>query len=169
MNKVNNFYDNDDNYANLFDEIDFKLLDLFLKYKNNKRIAEESKIPLSTVKRRTKNMLNDGRVNHKIEINYTKLGINKAFLFINTSKKEYSDIVNDLFKIKQILSISATLYNFDLICIAIFKDNKELFEIISSAKKTPGVKKVLIAQEINSLLSSLDANMQYVLPSLQNK
>ena len=51
----------------------------------------------------------------------------------------------------------------------IFKDNKELFEIISSAKKTPGVKKVLIAQEINSLLSSLDANMQDVLPSLQNK
>ena len=102
-------------------------------------------------------MLNDGPVSHKIEINYTKLGINKSFLFINTSKKGYSDIVNDLFKIKQIRSISVTLYNFDLICIAIFKDNKELFEIISSAKKTPEVKKVLIAQEINSLLSSLDA------------
>ena len=114
-------------------------------------------------------MLNDGLVSHKIEINYTKLGINKAFLFINTSKKGYSDIVNELFKIKQIRSISVTLYNFDLICIAIFKDNKELFEIISSAKKTPGVKKVLIAQEINSLLSSLGANMHYVLPSLQNK
>ena len=35
MNKVNNFYDTDDIYANLFDETDFKLLDLFLKYKNN--------------------------------------------------------------------------------------------------------------------------------------
>jgi|KBSMisStandDraft_5_1062788.scaffolds.fasta_scaffold89627_1 hypothetical protein len=114
-------------------------------------------------------MLNDGLVSHKIEINYTKLGINKAFLFINTSKKGYSDIVNELFKIKQIRSISVTLYKFDLICIVIFKDNRELFEFICSAKKTPGVKKVLIAQEINSLLSSLGANMHYVLPSLQNK
>jgi len=114
-------------------------------------------------------MLNDGPVSHKIEINYTKLGINKSFLFINTSKKGYSDIVNDLFKIKQIRSISVTLYKFDLICIVIFKDNRELFEFICSAKKTPGVKKVLIAQEINSLLSSLGANMHYVLPSLQNK
>jgi hypothetical protein len=87
MNKVNNFYYNDDIYASLFDETDFNLLDLFLKYKNNKRIADESKIPLSIVKRRTKNMLNDGLVSHKMEINYTKLGINKSFLFIKHLKK----------------------------------------------------------------------------------
>jgi DNA-binding Lrp family transcriptional regulator len=169
MNKLPNFHDIDDNYVDSFDEIDLKLLNLFLRYKNNKRIAQESKIPLSTVKRRTKNMLNGGLVSQKVEINYNKLGINKAFLFINTSKKEHSVIVTDLFKINQILSISVTLYNFDLICIVVFKDNKELSGIVSATKKTPGVKKVLIAQEIDMLLSNLDTNMQYVLPLVQNK
>ncbi len=165
MKKIND----DNNNSNLFDEIDLKLLNLFLKDKNSRKIAEESKIPLSTVKRRTKNMLKEGLVNHKTEINYEKLGINKAFLFINAIKKEQSDIINNLLKIKQITSVSVTLYNFDLICIILFKTNKEFYQIISSVKKIPGVKKVLIAQEMSLIASDIDSNVQYMSPSLKNE
>jgi DNA-binding Lrp family transcriptional regulator len=165
MKKIND----DNNNSNLFDKIDLKLLNLFLKDKNSREIAEESKIPLSTVKRRTKNMLKEGLVNHKTEINYERLGINKSFVFVNIIKKEQSDIINNLFNIKQITSVSVTLYNFDLICIALFKNNKEFYQIISSVKKIPGVKKVLIAQEMSLITSGIDSNVQYMYPSLKNE
>ncbi|MGN6709178.1 MAG: winged helix-turn-helix transcriptional regulator, partial [Candidatus Nitrosocosmicus sp.] len=68
MNKTNTFEYNTNNKNdnnNLFDEIDLKLLDLFLKNENSKKTAEKSKIPLSTVRRRTKNLLKKGLANQK--------------------------------------------------------------------------------------------------------
>jgi DNA-binding Lrp family transcriptional regulator len=159
--------DNDSNYydySNYFDEIDLKLLDLFLKNQNSKRISEDSKIPINTVKRRTQNMLKEGLVTQRAEINYEKIGINKAFLFINISKEDHTYIAKELFKIKQMISISITIYNFDFVCTAIFIDNNELYQIISSVKKISGVKEVLVAQEINNLKANTDSNIQHLLP-----
>ncbi|MGN6351529.1 MAG: hypothetical protein ACTHL3_08715 [Candidatus Nitrosocosmicus sp.] len=159
---------NRDDESNLFDEIDLKLLDLFLKNENSKKTAEKSKIPLSTVRRRTKNLLKKGLANQKTEINYEKLRLNKAFLFINTSKKRNSSIVSDLLKIKQLLSVSVTLYNFDLVCIVVFKNEIELYEIISVTKKTPGIKKVLIAKELSVYESNIDTKIEYISPILRS-
>ena len=162
--------DNDSNYydySNYFDEIDLKLLDLFLKNQNSKRISEDSKIPINTVKRRTQNMLKEGLISQKAEINYEKLGINKAFLFINISKEDHTSITKELFKIKQITSISITIYNFDFVCTAIFIDNNELYQVISSVKKISGVKEVFIAQEINNLKANTDSNIQHLSPFIK--
>jgi len=149
--KNRNEKDIDDTQYLQLDKIDIRIMDLMLKEKTNKAIAEETKIPLSTIQRRANRIVKDGLVNQKAELNYERINITKAYLFIEIVGRNHHSVAKELMNIKQIAEISITLFNFDLVCTVLFKNAKELLGIIASTKSIEGIEKVLIAQEVNRL------------------
>ena len=67
---------------NGLDETDLKIISLLIAQRDNKQISAELGMPLSTIQRRSKNIIASGIMNTKIEPNFKKLGIKKGVLHI---------------------------------------------------------------------------------------
>jgi DNA-binding Lrp family transcriptional regulator len=67
------------------DELDMEIVALLVSGKDNKQIANEVKVPLSTIQRRTRRLFEKNIVKSRIEPNYRQLGYNKGVvhLYIN--------------------------------------------------------------------------------------
>jgi DNA-binding Lrp family transcriptional regulator len=50
--------------------------------RNNKQISAELGVPLTTIQRRTRNIIENGIMNIKIEPNFKRLGIKRGLLHI---------------------------------------------------------------------------------------
>ena len=72
-------YDRNNNH---FDEIDVRIMDLLILGKNNKEIATQMKIPLSTIQRRVRNLIYSQSIIVKSNINYEKFGFKTGLLYI---------------------------------------------------------------------------------------
>ena len=67
------------------DELDMEIVALLVSGKDNKQIANEVKVPLSTVQRRTRRLFEKNAVKSRIEPNYTQLGYNKGVVHLSIS------------------------------------------------------------------------------------
>jgi len=76
--------------ANNNQEGDYKLVDALdlLKGYTNKRIALEAKSPLSTIQMRIRRIFENQYIHKKTELNYKKLGLRKAYLFISLNSDD---------------------------------------------------------------------------------
>jgi len=130
------------------DELDFQLLNLLLKGYDNKQIANAIDNPLSTIQRRTRLIYSRGLARPKIEPNYAKLGFKKGFLAVRLKGGRISKLVEMLQKIDGIISISANIGSFQIICTIIFHDTIDLWNMISDIQGLENVKDTLWSEEI---------------------
>ena len=68
-----------------FDNIDHQIISLLILDYDNKKISSTLKIPLSTIQRRTRNILTTGIVKQEYTLNFKMLGIKKGLLHIYLS------------------------------------------------------------------------------------
>ena len=123
---------NTDNY--IIDNLDQKLLELLTKGYENKRIARDVKIPLSTIQRRIRKIFENQYVNRKNELNYKKLGLRKGYLQISLKGVKSYEVAQKLAGISGITAVTEVMWSFDILCICIFKNTDELFRLIENIK-----------------------------------
>jgi DNA-binding Lrp family transcriptional regulator len=138
------------------DELDIKLLNLLQRGYDNKQIADKVDNPLSTIQRRTRLIFERGLAASKIEPDYAKLGLKKGYLILRLKGGKIADIVEMLQQVSGIISISANIGVFPLICIIIYRDTKELWNIISNVQELDNVKEVLWSEEVSNVTTKYD-------------
>ena len=130
------------------DDLDIKLLNLLQRGYDNKEIAKSIENPLSTIQRRTRLIFERGLAALKVEPDYAKIGLKKGFLLIRLKGGKIPQIVERLRKIRGIVSISANIGSFPIICTIVYRDTTELWDIISSVQEQDCVKEVSWSEEI---------------------
>jgi Lrp/AsnC family transcriptional regulator for asnA, asnC and gidA len=133
------------------DDIDLKVIDLLVAGHKNKQIAFKLKVPLSTIQRRTRKLLERGLVNEKVEPNYEKLGFKKGLFHVYLSDGNIHSIAEALSKVKGIASVSIHLGNSDIVCLYLYKDSKEILSLTTQTKHLQGVERVLWSEEVESI------------------
>jgi DNA-binding NarL/FixJ family response regulator len=64
------------------DETDNKIIELLVQGKSNQEISKEINVPISTVQRRTRAILNKEIVTSTVQINYVLLGFKTGLIHV---------------------------------------------------------------------------------------
>lgn len=142
------------------DELDIQLLNLLLKGFDNKRIADTTESPLSTIQRRTRLIFERGLATSKIELDYERLGLKKGFLAIRLKGGKIQSVAERLKRISGIISISANIGTFPITCTIVYKNVAELWDMISSVQELDNIQEVLWSEEIYNYRSIENNNIQ---------
>ena len=119
-----------------------------MKGKNSKYIADRIQVPLSTIQRRVRKLFESELIETTINLNYEKLGYKRGFLHIYLKNGLADKIGRLVGEMDGVLSVSVHIGNSDLVALFIYKDSKQLLDMISDAKKIDGVDKVLWSEEV---------------------
>jgi DNA-binding Lrp family transcriptional regulator len=138
--------------THIIDNLDQKLLELILKGYENKKIATEVQAPLSTIQRRIRKIFENQYISRKNEMNYKKLGLRKGYLMISLRGDKSYEVAQKLAGISSsIISIPEVTGSFDILCICIFRNTNELFNMMESIRAIERVDQVSWAEEVHSL------------------
>jgi DNA-binding Lrp family transcriptional regulator len=130
------------------DKLDIRIIELLIAGKNNKYIAGKTNTPLSTVQRRTRKLFEKELLNSKVELNYEKLGYKRGFLHVYLSDGGLKEVGETIGSRPGILSVAVHIGNSDLVCLFIYKNSRQLLDIISETKLVQGVNRVLWSEEV---------------------
>lgn len=144
-----------DNATVLIDKIDSKIIELMVLGKTNREISLNIKIPLSTIQRRTRNLLNKNIVISEIYINYEKFGFRTGMLHIYLANDSIYKTAEEINKIQGITSTEIHIGNSDIIAFLIYKQNSHLLNIINTVKKMDGVNKIIWSEKVYSVPSNI--------------
>lgn len=86
------------------DIIDYKIISLLIPGLENKEISKELGIPLSTIQRRTRNIIKYGLVEIKIQPNFRRIGLKKGLLHIYSRTGNIKETALEISKFDGVLS-----------------------------------------------------------------
>ena len=143
------------------DYIDLRILDLMILNHDNKQISLELGIPISTIHRRIRRIIEKDLVAPKIQINYHRLGFRICLLHIYLSNGNFDNIIHEISIQKRIITIEIHLGNPDILAEAIYGEGFELLELIKRIKKIKGIENVtwtekLLEYPVNNKMSFTD-------------
>ena len=130
------------------DEIDIKIIDLMVLNKTNKEISKDLRIPLSTVQRRVRDLTSAGFVTNNIQINYQKFGFKTGLVHVYLRDGNIEETARKIHNLNQISSIEIHIGNSDILGHVIYKDGKELLNLIAEIKKMQGVERVVWSERV---------------------
>lgn len=84
----------------------------------------------------------------KIHINYELLGFNTGLVHIYLSDGNIDEIVDRVYELDGITSVEVHIGNSDILGHVIYKEGKDLLNIISAIKKMNGVEQVVCSERI---------------------
>ena len=130
------------------DKLDGEIIQLLIKGKSSKFIANKLKAPLSTVQRRTRKLFENELIISTINLNYEKLGFKRGLLHLYLHDGHVNEVGNALAARPGIISVAVHIGNSDLVALFVYKNSKQLLDTISESKKIPGVERVLWSEEV---------------------
>lgn len=136
------------NLYNGIDKTDIRILDLLIQNHNNKYISSILKIPLSTIQRRVKKLIEKEFVISKNHIDFTKFGFKSGSMHIYLDDGNFQTILTKLSKLKGITSLEVHIGNSDIIAGMVYKEGKELLDTIIAIKKMGGVERIVWSELI---------------------
>jgi DNA-binding Lrp family transcriptional regulator len=142
---------NNEGYEISLDAVDFKIISMLIIGSDNKEISKELNIPLSTIQRRTRNIMLSGIVTMRIEPNFKRLGIKKGLLHVYLSNGDIKDSIMQVANMDGILSASVHVGNSDIVGEFVYEDSEQLVDTISNIKHMNGVERVLWSEEVYSV------------------
>lgn len=134
--------------SNQIDGIDLRLLDLLIKNLTNKQMSSTLEIPLSTVQRRVRNLTEKGIIVTKNYIEFKRFGFKSGSIHIYLSDGNMDSILDKLSKLKGVTSLEVHIGNSDIIAGVVYKEGKELLNIIAAIKGMVGVDKIVWSERI---------------------
>jgi DNA-binding Lrp family transcriptional regulator len=132
------------------DSLDLKLLELLLSGLNNSQMADKLKKPLSTVQRRTRLLIERGLIRNTFTLNYAKMGYKKGLLHVYLASGKADTIAAEIAEMRGILSVSAHIGNSDLVCEFVFRESKQILDLIANVKSIEGVDRIVWSEEVYS-------------------
>jgi Lrp/AsnC family transcriptional regulator, regulator for asnA, asnC and gidA len=133
----------------------------------NKELAANLKTPLSTIQRRTRNLIKNGTILTRSEVNYEKMGIKSGMIHIYLRDGNLDQLAHKISTFNTISSIEVHIGNSDLIANAYYRDNKQLLQTISDIKHIEGVDRIVWSEKIYDVRNS-NANFINGLLGIEN-
>ena len=149
----NNHKDNASNFLSQMDKTDFKIISLMVLGQDNKEISSTLKIPLSTIQRRTRRILQSEMVKVEYQPNFKLLGIAKGMLHTYLRDGQLRRTGQKISEMEGVLSSSIHVGNSDLVSEFVYENSEDLVDIIGTIKQIEGVDRVLWSEEIFKLPS----------------
>lgn len=131
---------------------DKEILRLLLLGLDNKDIAAQVKIPMSTVQRRVRKLFEKGIVKTRVELDYQKLGLRRGLLHVY-SEGDIHGLAGQISRIQGVQNTSIHIGNSDIVGFFVFKDAGQLLNIINGVKRLSGVNRVVWSEEVVSVES----------------
>ena len=103
------------------DRIDVQILELLIQNLNNKHISKLLKIPLSTVQRRVRKLIEKGLFVSKNLINFTKLGFKSGSIHIYLYDGNIDTVLEKVSGLNGINSLEVHIGNSDIIAGVVHK------------------------------------------------
>src|SRR5215204_4677258 len=145
----NNNNNNYNNYAfNHLDKTDFRIVSLLVIGYDNKKISSTLKIPLSTIQRRTRLILQSEIVTQEYQPNFKMLGIKKGLLHTYLRDGQIRKTAEKISQMEGILSVTIHVGNSDVVSEFVFDNSEDLIDIIAAIKEIQGVEQVVWSEEI---------------------
>ena len=136
------------NLSREIDRIDIQILELLVQNHNNKHISKTLKIPLSTIQRRVRKLIEKGLVMSKNLINFAKFGFRYGSIHIYLYDGNIDTILEKVSRLKGVNSLEVHIGNSDIIAGVVYKSGHDLPDLISSIKKMDGVDRILWSERI---------------------
>ena len=130
------------------DQTDIEIMDLMILGKNNKEISLTLKIPLSTAQRRVRNLISTGYITSDIQINYQKFGFKTGLLLVYLRNGNIEETAKKIHNLDQIISVEIHIGNSDILGNVIYKEGKQLLNLISAIRKMEGVERIVWSERI---------------------
>jgi len=133
--------------SHTLDTTDYKILQYLVGGAENKDIAREMNIPINTIQRRVKRLIDEQWIRHRMVPNYKKMRYNKGFLHLsitNGNKRHIADIFKDR---PGVIEISSQVGNSDLVITYAHTNNEEIEHIMDFARNLEGIKSVTWSTE----------------------
>ena len=132
----------------ILDKIDYKIISLLIPGFENKQISKELGIPLSTVQRRTRNIIRNGLVEVRIQPNFRRIGVKKGLLHVYIKTGEIKESAGEISKLDGVLSSSVHVGNSDVVAEFVYEDSEQLIDSIIKIKRLENVERVLWSEEV---------------------
>ena len=133
------------------DELDMEIVALLVSGKDNKQIANEVKVPLSTIQRRTRRLFEKNIVKSRIEPNYSQFGYNKGVVHLYINNVDTMAVSQKLAEIQGVVSVSIYIGNSDIVGDIVYRNSMEVLDLIAKCKRIEGVIKVVWSEEVYTL------------------
>ena len=145
--EINN---NNDVFTHL-DKTDFRIVSLLVLGYDNKKISSTLKIPLSTIQRRTRRILQSGMVTLEYQPNFKMLGIKKGLLHTYLRDGHIRKTAEKISRMEGILSVTIHVGNSDVVSEFVYDNSEELVDIVAAIKQIEGVERVVWSEEVFKL------------------
>jgi DNA-binding Lrp family transcriptional regulator len=130
------------------DKLDFKIISLLILGYENKQTARELGIPLSTVQRRSRNIIRNGLVDMRIQPNFRKIGVKKGLLHVYLKTGDLRETAAIISKLDGILGTGVHVGNSDVVSHFVYEDSDQLIGTIVKIKRLESVERVLWSEEV---------------------
>jgi DNA-binding Lrp family transcriptional regulator len=122
---------------------------------SNSAISNKVKKPMSTVQRRTKQLIESGLIKRAYELDYRKLGYKTGLLHVYLDDGNAQGTAEKIHSIDEdIVSVSTHIGYFDIVAQYACKDAISLMELMSKVKKLPGVRNIVWSEEVYAIAAS---------------
>jgi hypothetical protein len=142
---------NNNSVTNHLDKTDFRIVSLLVLGYDNKKISSTLKIPLSTIQRRTRLILQSEIVTQEYQPNFKLLGIKKGLLHTYLRDGKLRKTAEKISEMEGILSVTIHVGNSDIVSEFVYDNSEDLVDIIASIKDIEGVGHIVWSEEIYRL------------------
>ena len=139
---------NNNSVTNHLDKTDFRIVSLLVLGYDNKKISSTLNIPLSTIQRRTRLILQSEIVTQEYEPNFKLLGIKKGLLHTYLRDGKLRKTAEKISEMEGILSVTIHVGNSDIVSEFVYDNSEDLVDIIASIKDIEGVGHIVWSEEI---------------------
>jgi DNA-binding Lrp family transcriptional regulator len=139
------------------DEKDIKIISALTSGASSQQISSQLQMPLSTLQRRIRIILQSGLLEHSFRPDYRRLGLKKGMIHVYLRDGDMKSIAEKISNMDGITSVSIHIGNSDIVADFVYRDSEQIIEIVSSIKKLEGVDKAVWSEEV------------YVLPMSQQR
>ena len=147
----------------ILDDSDWGIIKLLVAGHNNQQIANETKIPLSTVQRKTRMMFEKGYIISRNEINYKRLGYKRGLIHIYLEHGDLKQIAKRVAKMDSVQTVSLHAGNSDIIGFFLYKNTEQVLGLIDEVKKMEGVDSVVWSEEVYTFPQTNDASKMFTM------
>jgi len=151
------------------DETDIKIMNLMVLYKTNREISKDLTIPLSTIQRRVRNLITAGYIVSNIQINYQKFGFKTGLVHVYLRNGNIEELASKIQNLDQITYIEIHIGNSDILGNVVYKEGRELMNLISAIKKMYGVDKIVWSERVYQSPSKGNESMAYTFNNQINR
>jgi len=130
------------------DDKDIKIISSLISGYNNQQTSSELQIPLSTIQRRIRIILQSGLLEHNFKPNYRRLGLKKGMIHTYLRDGDMKATAEKISQLNGITAVSIHIGNSDIVADFVYQDSEQIIDMVASIKKIQGVERTVWSEEV---------------------